>query len=105
MTSTPPTALKVFELRWNQQGDKEWIAARTNIDAIQTYLSITDMSIHELDNDDEIVEIPKEKWPEYTIRNADYDPTDPEDAETETFDKIMSRLTKPDIIGGTMYEG
>lgn len=104
MTLTPPTELKVFELRWNQQGDREWIAARTNIDAIQTYLSITDMSIHELDNDDEIVEIPREKWSEYTVSNSDHDPSDPESKEKETFEDVMKRLTKPDIICGTMYE-
>lgn len=96
--------LKVFELRWTKQEEKEWIAANTNIEAIQTYLSITDMSIHELDSDGEIVEIPPEKWPNMTVRNSEYNPNDPDDVEEETFEQVMARLTTPDIIAGTMYE-
>lgn len=105
MTPTPQTAeLKVFEIRWTKQEEKEWIAARTNIEAIQTYLSITSMSIHEMDNDDEIVEIPREQWPNMIIANSDYDPEDPDCKQFQTFEEYMLTATTPDIIAGTMYE-
>lgn len=96
--------LKIYELCWNAQGEKEWVCARTNIEALKTYLSITDMNIVELDDADEIVEVPKEKWSEYSIRNSEYDHEDPEDWETQTFEEYMKTQTRPDIIAGTMYE-
>lgn len=96
--------MKVFELRWNKQDEKEWIAAHTNIEAIKTYLSITSTDIEDLDDEDEIVEIPKREWGKMTIHNADYDPSDPDDAEFKTFKEYMKDCKKPDLIAGTMYD-
>lgn len=96
--------MKVFELRWNSQDEKEWIAANTNVEALKTYLSITSTDMVDLDDEDEIVEIPKEEWSKLSIRNTDYDPSDPEDWETETFEDYMKTCKSPDLIAGTMYE-
>lgn len=96
--------MKVFELRWNAQDEKEWIAAHTNIGAIKTYLSITSTDITDLDDEDEIVEIPKEEWSKITIRNSEYDKTDPDDFETQTVEEYMKDCKSPNLIAGTMYE-
>lgn len=93
--------LKIFELRWTEQGEKEWMCARTNIEALKCYLNITDTNIIELDDLDEIVEIPKEKWSEYKVVNPDHDG---DDWKEMTFEDWMEGRTDPDIIAGTMYE-
>lgn len=96
--------LKIFELRWTAQGEKEWMAARTNIEALKCYFNITSTDISDLDDADEIAEVPKEKWPEMTIRNSDYNSNDPEDWGIKTFEEYMKEQIHPDIIAGTMYE-
>lgn len=96
--------LKIFELRWNNIGEKEWMAARTNIEALKCYFNITSTDMSDLDDADEIVEVPKEKWPEMIVRNSDYNSNDPEDWQTKTFEEYMKEQIKPDIIAGTMYE-
>jgi len=98
------SGLKIFELRWTVQGEKEWMAARTNIEALKTYFSIMSTDMSDLDDVDEIVEVPIEKWPEMIVRNSDYNSNDPDDWETKTFEEYMKDQTGPDIIAGTMYE-
>jgi len=96
--------LKIFELHWTKQGEKEWVCARTNIEALMCYLNVCSMTFMDLDAEDEIVEVPREKWSEMKIRNSDYDKTDPEDCEEQTFEEYMKERVHPDIIAGTMYE-
>jgi hypothetical protein len=96
--------MKIFELRWNSQDEKEWIAANTNIEALKFYCSETSTDLHELEDEDEIVELPREKWAEMNVRNTDYDETDPDDWEEKTFEEFMKDITRPDIIAGTMYD-
>ena len=95
--------LKVFELRWNAQEEKEWVADFTNIGALKTYCSITSTDLIDMDDADEIVEVPESEWPKMTIKNTDFDPEDPNDKETQTFAEWMDGRTEPDIIAGTMY--
>lgn len=96
--------LKVFELKWNARGDREWMCAYTNIQAIKEYCSITSTDLSDMDDVDEIIEIPKDKWNEYTINNSEYDESDPDDLKEKTFEEYMKTQTTPDIIAGTMYE-
>lgn len=96
--------LKVFELRWNNSGEKEWMCAYTNIQALKEYCSITSTDLIDMDDVDEVVEIPKDKWSEYNINNSEYDETDPDDWKQKTFEEYMKEATAPDIIAGTMYE-
>jgi hypothetical protein len=88
--------LKVFELIWARQ-EKEWVCAHTNIEALKTYLNITGTDMSDLEYEDEIVEVPKEKWPGMTIRNSNK-------GDIQTFEEYMKAATGPDIIAGTMYE-
>lgn len=96
--------LKVFELRWVKQGEKEWMCAHTNIEALRTYFNITDTDITDLDYEDEVIEVPKEKWAEIIINNSEYDESDPDDWAQKTVEEYMKTATSPDIIAGTMYE-
>jgi len=90
--------MKIFELKWNKQDEKEWIAAHTNIEAIKTYLSITSTDICDLDDEDEISEVHKDQWGKMTITNDD------SELEPQTFEEYMKDCKHPDIIAGTMYE-
>lgn len=95
--------LKIFELRWTKQSEKEWVCARTNIEALKIYFNVTNTVIGELDDEDEIVEVPKEKWAELHIKNNDYYKTDPDDWMYKSFEEYMKEQIHPDIIAGTMY--
>jgi hypothetical protein len=93
--------LKIFELRWTKQEEKYWVCAKTNIQALMCYLNNCSMSLNDLDEADEIVEIPRNEWGNYKIKNMDYDG---DDWEYMTFEEWMEGRTEPDIIAGTMYE-
>jgi len=96
--------MKIFEFQWIDD-EKEWIAANTIIEAIQTYCLITGIDLIELDAEGDIIELPKEKWSEMKVINTEYDPEeDPDDWEEKTYEEWMKEHTKPDIIAGTMYE-
>lgn len=94
--------MKIYELRWTSQ-EKEWVSGRTAIEALKTYLATTDTSIIDLDDEDEIVEVPKEEWAKMTVRNTEYDENDPNDFEEMTFEEWMKQNKSSDIIAGTMY--
>lgn len=96
--------MKIFEFKWTSQDESEWVAANTLIEALKTYLATTGMDITELEDDDEIIEVPKEKWPELNVRNTDFDPKDPDDWEEQTFEQWMGENHTPGIIAGTMYD-
>jgi hypothetical protein len=96
--------MKIYELRWTSQNEKEWVSGRTVIEALKTYFAITDTSIIDLDCEDEIVEIPKEEWSKMTIRNTEYNEKDLDDFEEMTFEEWMKQNPKSDIIAGTMYD-
>ena len=96
--------MKIFELRWTSQDEKEWVSGRTIIEALKTYLSVTGTDIVDLEDEDEIIEVPKEEWSKMTVRNTDYDETDPDDFEEMTFEEWMKQNPSSDIIAGTMYD-
>lgn len=100
---TPDKELKVFELRWTKQGEREWVCASTNIEALMHYLNTCGMTLNDLDEEDEIVEVPKEKWSELYIQNMDFDElNDPEDWKQMSFEEYMKDKTLPDIIATTI---
>lgn len=93
--------MKIFELR--TEGEKEWMAANTVIEALQFYCNLTEKHIHDFDETDTIEELPKEKWSEYNVVNPDYDPEDPDDWVKLTFEEWMKDIVEPDIVAGTAY--
>ena len=48
--------------------ETDYISGLTLIHALKEYFSMTDISFVELDDSDEISEIPREKWGEYRIK-------------------------------------
>jgi hypothetical protein len=103
--------MKVFELVWSN-GEKEWVCAHTNIEALKTYMSITGTDEVDMDNDDELREIPKWQWRELFIEleedDEDYDQEEyvegREGKKTISFETYMKHAHKPDIMAGTMYD-
>lgn len=95
--------MNIYEIQWTSQDQKEWVAANTIIEALQTYCKVTGTDLFDLEDDDEIVEVPREKWPEMTVLNTDYDSTDPDDWYTKTFEEWMNENETPDVIAGSMY--
>ena len=89
--------MKIFELQWTNQDEKEWIAADNVLQALETYFSITDTDIMDLEDNDEIVELPKSEWKNHFVREDG-------DKPKESFASWMKRNKKPDIIAGTMYD-
>lgn len=53
-------------------GEKYWVAAHTVIEAMQIHSQITDTDLMEYDHEDDVIELPFEKWKYYKV-------TDPED--------------------------
>jgi hypothetical protein len=98
--------MKIFELRWNSQEEKEWIAANTNIEALKVYCSITGMDLKDLDDEDEILEVPEPEWKNLRVRYED----DSEDEQLEedeisiTFKQWMERHHEPDLIASTICD-
>jgi len=94
---------KVYQIK--SQGETEYVSGRTVIEALQTYLTNGDLSIHEdLEPETEMAEVPKEKWPDITITNTEFDENDPEDFESMTMEQWMNdNPNTSDIICGTPY--
>jgi len=94
---------KIFEFHWKSIDEKEWVSAPSLIAAIKVYLRDTASTLDDMDDEDEIRELPETEWPSCTVVNVDYDHTDPEDWSTMTFDEWMKLHTDPQILAGTLY--
>jgi hypothetical protein len=92
--------MKIFELVY-KDGEQQWVAANTNIEALEKVLSIGDCDLSVMM---EISELPEEKWDEYHVVNTDYDEADPEDWERVTFREFLNKISTPEIISATFYD-
>lgn len=66
--------------------------------------SVTGTDIVDLEDEDEIIEVPKEQWSKMTVINTEYDESDPNDFEAMTFEEWMKQNPSSNIIAGTMYD-
>ena len=93
---------KIFQIIYND-GEKQWVAANTVIEALREVLSIesTDIDLME-----DVVELPHDKWDESTVTNNEYDETDPDDWQQLTFREFMQKevANTPQIIAATFYD-
>jgi len=96
-TEEPTSKLKIYEFRYPNQDNKEWVAAHTNIEAIKVLCFINEVDLIDFDDEDELVELPESEWDTHAV--IDPDSEEP----TITFTEWMKSNTKPDIIAGTMY--
>lgn len=92
---------KVFEILID--GERELVSGKTVIEALKTYLYVTDIYLFEMDDNTEVIEIPKEKWPEINLINTEYNPNDPDDKENFTLEEYMRENTSSELIGGSAY--
>jgi hypothetical protein len=95
--------LKIFELRWTMQDEREWVCAYSNVHALMLYCNETSTSLQDLHELDEINEVPKSLWDERFIINTEYDANDPEDWEKKSFTEYMKEQMQPDLIATSMY--
>lgn len=86
--------MRIFELRFKT--GKIWVAAHTAIQAIKTQLTsyAEDFDSYYEDADD-IVEIPKESWPDYKVEDQE------NGLPIQTFEEWMKENTHPDVIACT----
>lgn len=94
--------MKIFEIIYND-GEKQWVAANTVIEALREVLSIesTDIDLME-----DVVELPQDKWDESTVTNSEYDENDKDDWQVLTFREFMQKevASNPQIIAATFYD-
>jgi len=62
--------MKIFEIVWGD-GEKEWIAANTTIQALKVYSSMTGVDLDDFEDDDNIIQTMDEgkQTPGYYCRN------------------------------------
>lgn len=92
--------MKIFEIIYKDD-EKQWVAATTNIEALQEVLSIESTDI---DLMTEIKELPEDKWDEWHVTNTEYDETDTEDWESMTFRQFLNDCKDAQIISATFYD-
>ena len=94
---------KIYEIQIN--GEKEWVCADTAIEALKAYSSITDITLTDFENDDDIAEVPKEKWSEMTIVDTEGEYDEEKGFPIQmTFSEYMEKeATSADIIATTNY--
>ncbi len=83
--------MKIFEIR---TGEKEWVAAHTNIQALRLVYGMSEVNLGDYSDEDEIVEIPESEWPNHSVVYEDGE---------ETFTDIMKRITEPEYLAATYY--
>lgn len=93
--------MNIYEFRIN--GEKEWICAWTLIEALQFYSGLTDISLIEFDDKDDIILVPKEQWKDMNIVNPNELDEQGNPVVTETFEEYMKGKTDVDIIATTVY--
>ena len=92
--------MKIFEIIY-QDDEKQWVAALTNIEAVQEILRTEDGDI---DLMKEIRELSEDKWDEMHVVNTDYDENDSEDWESMTFREFIKDVKGCQIISATFYD-
>lgn len=93
---------KIYEFQIN--GEKEWICADTIFEALKFYHSLTDIDLVEFDDEDDIIEVPKEKWSSMNILNIEESRDDDGNYPIiETFEQYMQHAQFTEIIATTCY--
>lgn len=87
--------MKIFEIIWWDE-ERSWIAANTNIEAIQIYCSTTGMDLNDFGSEDSIIELHEKKWDKCYISDEDGLPK-------KTFKQWMEENKTPDILAESHY--
>ena len=92
--------MKIFQLTWGD-GEREYISANTNVDAIKVYCQDCSFDVWDFEDDCEINEIPEDEWEKFTIKMDDFEGD--EDSKIITFVEWMKQNLESGYICGTMY--
>ncbi len=65
--------MKIFEIQFTKEDERAWIYAETIIDAIKTYCYVTGTDLVDFDSNDDIAEIPVEKWSKFSVTDEEND--------------------------------
>ena len=93
--------MKIFEIIYKDD-EKQYVAANTNIEALQEVLSIEET---DLDLMIEIKEVEDNKLDEFHVVNNEYDETDDEDWETKSFREFLSECISVSIVATYCFSG
>lgn len=97
--------IKIFEIHHKSVDEKEWVAAESIIGAIICLCTETATEIHDLEPDAEIIELPREKWSEYKVKNTEWSEGEPDEWKEMTFEEwLKENNNKPCYIAGTMHD-
>jgi hypothetical protein len=91
--------MNIYQLETS--GEVEWICANTAIQALKYYEDITDMSLVEFDNTDDITIVPESEWATREIFDFDNPNEDGTYPVLCTFAEFMKGQTTPEIIATT----
>ncbi len=94
--------MKIFEISWANDAEKECIAATTNLQAIKTYCNEMCFDVWDFGDFDEIREIPESEWDNFTIRMEENIINDED--KIITFREWMLENPEGGYMCGTMYE-
>lgn len=94
---------KIYEIRIGYE--KYWVCADTSIEAIRTYLEATDTDLIDLEDEDDMVEVLKEKWDNMNIVDIEAEMDDKGSYPViMTFSEYMEKeATVSEIISTTAY--
>lgn len=91
--------LKIYQ--FNVGGESEWLCAHTVFEALKFYHSLNDLCIVDFENEDDIIEIPRNEWKNHNIVDFDEMDDDGNYKVIETFEECMKGRVSADIIAST----
>ncbi len=87
--------MNIYEFQMN--GEKDWICAKTIIEALKLYKILTSIEIDNFEDDDDIVLIPQTEWHEYHIVDSKGILDD------ITFEEYMQTAEKTHMIASSTF--
>ena len=84
--------MKVFEIKFTKLEKSDFVAAETIIGALQEYCSTTEMDLIEFEKEDEIIEVPENKWKNIIIIDEF------KESDNITVDEFMQTCAIPCVI-------
>ncbi len=84
--------MTVFEIKFTNLEKSDFVAAKTNIEALQEYCATTEIDLVDFDAEDEIIEVPEKDWKKIIIIDEF------EESDNMTVDEFMQTCDSPCVI-------
>lgn len=85
--------MKAYEFQIS--GEEEIISANTLIEALKFYKDLTGLGLDDFANEDDIYELPREKWKDYKLKH--------EGGAMSNVEAEMKAMPSPSLICSTVY--